>query len=249
MKSAGILLVALIGAVPLHAQNARDPRGDWGRVLKVRSGTPIILEIRNDPPVRREFVTADHSMLVTLNREHPALPVQAKRDLGALVREYADSVSLAFTPGGLRYKSVVVKQDGVFVDGALIAATGEIIERRPRTDVVEISNLAVRRGSRVLGAAGAVAGLAAGLRIAYGILLSDEPCGTCRDEKIMATAAVVGMPIAGGVLGYHAHRHTVRTVIYLRPPVDAGDAGIMRAYRPDHGQQQQRRDYRWSGAR
>ena len=86
-----------------------------------------------------------------------------------------------------------------------------------RTDVSEIRQWTGRRGSLL----GAVIGAAGGLALGYvsAIGLAYKQCGgSCADEKILIGASLVGMPIAGGLLGYRLPGgNRTLTTIYLRP--------------------------------
>jgi hypothetical protein len=90
--------------------------------------------------------------------------------------------------------------------------------RIPRTDVSEIKQWTGRRGS----ALGAVIGAAGGFALGFlsAVALADKPCGgSCADERILVGAALVGMPVAGGLLGYRLPGgNRTLTTIYIRPP-------------------------------
>ena len=89
--------------------------------------------------------------------------------------------------------------------------------RIPRTDVSEIRQSTGRRGSLL----GAVIGAAGGFALGFvsAVALADKPCGgSCADERILVGAALVGMPIAGGLLGYRLPGgNRTLTTIYLKP--------------------------------
>ena len=51
-----------------------------------------------------------------------------------------------------------------------------------------------------------------------GLVLGFKQCGSsCDDEKFLILLSVIGLPIAGGVLGYYGGHHTVEAVIYRAP--------------------------------
>ncbi len=87
----------------------------------------------------------------------------------------------------------------------------------PRTDVREIRQWIGPRGSRLGAIIGAAGGFALGFTTA--LSLSYKQCGgSCADERILIGASLVGMPVAGGFLGYRlfGHRRTLKT-IYVKP--------------------------------
>lgn len=89
--------------------------------------------------------------------------------------------------------------------------------RISRTDVTEVRQWIGRRGSLP----GAVIGAAGGFALGFvsALSLSYRQCGdSCADERILIGASLVGMPIAGGLLGYRLFRGSrVLTTIYLKP--------------------------------
>jgi hypothetical protein len=89
--------------------------------------------------------------------------------------------------------------------------------RIPRTDVSEIRQWTGRRGSPL----GAVIGAAGGFALGYAsaVALAYKQCGgSCADERILIGASLVGMPIAGGLLGYRLPGgNRTLTTIYLKP--------------------------------
>jgi hypothetical protein len=86
-------------------------------------------------------------------------------------------------------------------------------ERIARADVLMVSTVR-KRGSRI----GAAAGVAAGFLLGYGLAIgiaTENPCGSsCRDEEMLVGLSLVGLPTAGGLIGYHGFKRTVPTVIY-----------------------------------
>jgi hypothetical protein len=67
----------------------------------------------------------------------------------------------------------------------------------------------------------AVAGAGGGLLLGafIGTALAFKDCGGgCGDEKFLIGLSVVGLPVALGLLGYHAGGRTVGGMIYRAPP-------------------------------
>jgi hypothetical protein len=89
--------------------------------------------------------------------------------------------------------------------------------RIPRTDVNEARQWIGRRGSRRGAIIGAAGGFALGFVSAFS--LSYKQCGgSCADERILIGASLVGMPIAGGFVGYRLlGGNRTLTTIYLKP--------------------------------
>jgi hypothetical protein len=87
----------------------------------------------------------------------------------------------------------------------------------PRTDVREIKQWIGPRRSRLGAVVGATGGLALGFTAA--LSLSYKQCGgSCADERILIGASLVGMPIAGGILGYRLFGDSrTLTTIYVNP--------------------------------
>jgi hypothetical protein len=65
----------------------------------------------------------------------------------------------------------------------------------------------------VIGAAGGFA-----LGFASAVALADKQCGgSCADERMLIGASLVGMPIAGGLLGYRLPGgNRTLTTVYLK---------------------------------
>jgi len=98
----------------------------------------------------------------------------------------------------------------------------DVLQRFPRQDIVTIKTPPRRHGSKIgaaIGAAGGfVLGYAAAVNLAY------KQCnGSCSDEKALMAVSLVGLPIAGGWLGYQANPRTTEDVIY-RAPVGIADS-------------------------
>jgi hypothetical protein len=89
----------------------------------------------------------------------------------------------------------------------------DVLQRFPRQDIVAIKSPPRRHGSKIgaaIGAAGGfVLGYAAAVNLAY------KQCnGSCSDEKALMALSLVGLPIAGGWLGYQANSRTTEDAIY-----------------------------------
>ena len=99
--------------------------------------------------------------------------------------------------------------------GLTIRGPGAVAERVARAAVVEIRD-ATRRGSKP----GAIVGAGAGAFLGYlmSLNLAFRDCGgNCSDERVLIGVALVGTPVAGGFLGYHAFGRR-NQVVYRRSP-------------------------------
>ena len=105
-------------------------------------------------------------------------------------------------------------------DGPLTRAVHEEARRlSPCPDTFAIQTQTPRRRESLIGA---VIGAAGGLVLGYvsAVHLANKQChGSCGDEKALMALSLVGLPIAGGLLGYHAGRQTTQEVIYREPGV------------------------------
>ena len=88
--------------------------------------------------------------------------------------------------------------------------------RVARTDVSEIKRWTGRRGSPLGAVIGAALGI--GFGTASALHLAFKQCGgSCADEKLLIAVSLVGMPIAGGFLGYRLPGgNRTLTTIYVR---------------------------------
>jgi hypothetical protein len=106
--------------------------------------------------------------------------------------------------------------DGVFVANRKVADLGQVVERIVRSDVREIRTSMRTRGSII----GAVGGAAGGLLLGYlaAVNLAYKQCGdSCTDEKVLIGLSLVGLPVAGGVVGYTALRRQTSETVYRAP--------------------------------
>lgn len=109
------------------------------------------------------------------------------------------------------------------ISGRLVSADADGITFAPngastaltvrRAAVVEVTARVVKRGSKL----GAVVGVGSGAFLGFltALTLSDRDCGgNCSDEKFLMGVSLIGIPVAGGILGYYAFhgRPKVETV-------------------------------------
>jgi hypothetical protein len=102
----------------------------------------------------------------------------------------------------------VVMRDGSVKEGL----AGSIIPTLNRDGVAQVQRRT--RGSWIGGILGGAAGGVLGVGIAVGIATEDQCGQSCADEKFRAGLALVGLPIAGALLGAKAMPRRAWTTIY-----------------------------------
>jgi hypothetical protein len=194
-----------------HPTQVPDP--NWSRVRALPPGAEVMVTLKGTLPVHRYFVTADGSDLTVLNLTNPALSgagTRGLRDLASNHPEYFTARTGTFVGSDIR-----VGPDGVFVADRRVADFGQIVARIARTDVAEIASPVRTPGSVGWAVTGSVAGFGLGLLT----FLNTIDCpwvGNCGAWQLRR-AAPLWLPIAGGLLGYHASHHEVGGVIYHAP--------------------------------
>jgi hypothetical protein len=176
------------------------------------------MTIRGGTAGKRSVVAVEGSGLTVLNLDDPALPSRARRLLSGLASDHPEFL-VGATKGGtfLLEGNVRLAPDGLFVAGGKVAGL-DVIETIARSDIAEITRSAtVNRGPAAGGAiAGALGGLLAGFYLAAGLAYS-QCHGSCTKNESLMGLSLVGLPIAGGWLGYHALGHKAEVVIYRAP--------------------------------
>lgn len=211
---ATIALVILIFAPVSDAQDS-----DWTGVIGLRPGQEVV--VRADPAIdgRRSVVFADDRELVVLYLRHPSLPDPARQRLRDMSID--QPASLLAARGG----QVIVGDRTISVGAGVISQSGrvivplqEVLQTIPRGGVREI-RMERTGGSKVGAAVGATAGIVAGLLTAPYWMM--KPCGgSCSDEQFMLGVSLVGLPIAGALVGYLPRPEEV---IVYRSPAGAAD--------------------------
>jgi hypothetical protein len=196
---------------------AVGPQAGWFRVVRLAPGTQIVITRRAQLPEPRRFLVADDAELVVLNADYPGLPRNVRRVLLQMASERVDYARLFRGELFFNDHKVHVAADGVFAGNQKIVETAEVIVRIRRADVLVVAEPPKKRGT----ALGAIIGGAGGFLIGFGLavaIATENQCGaSCNDEEALMALSVVGIPIAGGVLGYHAVSRTTQSVIYEAP--------------------------------
>jgi hypothetical protein len=236
-RPAALLLcvVTVTAAVPAHAQPATGPlraasrtdtwrvatnprptdqdSSNWHRVSRLSPATEILVEVRGTSVAVRHFVGADDAELVVLDLAGPRLTENVRRILLDIASTHRD-VLLKPAPG-VRFvqHNVTLASEGVFLGDRKLADVDDVVERLPRTSVVAIMTPPKRRGSLVGAAIGATGGFVLGY--ASAVRLAYKQCGgSCSDERALMGLSVVGLPIAGALLGYQANPRVTQEIIY-----------------------------------
>lgn len=201
------------------AQPNQSADAEWSRVRNLAPGTEVVLTVKGSQPGGRSFVIADEAQLTTLHRFVDQDGRAATRVLLDRAAHHPESFADIQQAGAFVDNDVRVGPDGVFVAGRKVADLGQFVERIARTDVLEIRVIRTRGSTR-----GAVIGTGAGLLLGVTTMLGIgfNKCTTAQGGCHGAWGplmglAVVGFPVAGGVLGYRASSHKTEDVIYRAP--------------------------------
>jgi hypothetical protein len=200
------------GSALSEREQTRDqPSPGWSKLRRLRPGTEIVVTVAGAPSWAGHAVLSDDSGLTILNLEHPALSPDARRELLSLASD--EPLRFSHERIDIAGRHVRLRPEGVFVADQRVADLGQILGRIARTDVRRIVRPARRRGSKWGALGGAAAGLWLGVGAAVG-LATTQCGGSCTDEKALAWTAVIGLPVAGGFLGYHGFARKTEEVIY-----------------------------------
>lgn len=183
---------------------------NWPRVTRLAPGREIFVEARGGRAASRIFVTADESELIVLDLTHASLTSEVRRVMRDGVKTHSEYFLHVFAGSRIVHGKVRLAPDGIFVSDRKVAEISDVVKRIPRTDVVVITTPPKRRGSLSGGAIGAGVGVVLAYRAAQGLYYTDK--------EALLVLALVGLPIAGGVLGYQANPRTTQDVIYRADP-------------------------------
>jgi len=234
-----MVMVSLIGStVPVTAQASLDPSPGpiaraitreairyaaqpmtpadraWLRVRRLEPGTEVIVTVKGSRPSKRYFVTAVESDLTVLNLADPLLPRAATRVLRDMAAHHPEYLAAPQDRQVFLDNDVSVGPEGVAVSRRKVSDLGQVVEKIARPDVAEMTGIAKTGSGR-----GAVLGVTAGLAIAGLVVKANEHGGGDRPGALLADIFLgIGLPIAGGIVGYHASGHeTAGEVIYRAP--------------------------------
>lgn len=195
----------------------RPSDSHWARVTKLAPGTAVTLTVRELPPRKRYVVRADEDNLTVLDLTNPAISPVAQSVLLDVASHHPEDVAAAQTGNTFVLdKNVRMGPDGVFVADRKVADLGQVIETIMQSDVREIRRSGRTGGSVVGAVAGATGGLLLG-RLVAANLVYKQCGGSCDDETLLIGLSLIGLPITGGLLGYHAAGRQTEDVIYRAP--------------------------------
>lgn len=199
-------------------QVTKPTDSDWARVRRLAPGTEVTVTVRGSQPGTRHVVLANEYGLTVLNLTNPAVPPAAKSVLPDVASHHPEYFAAAQKGGRIVLdKNVRMGPEGVFVADRKVADLADLVERIERDDVLQVEGPTRARGS----VAGAVIGAGGGFLlgslafVAQG--LRDDCFGGCGASNALAVMALVGLPVAGGILGYRIFSHETRGVIYRAP--------------------------------
>jgi len=184
-------------------------------VLWLAGGTAAMAQAPGSarPVFTRQAITAALSHVTAT-----IAAAQDPRDDWSRLRQLTKIDIVLFAQGLAGRRCRVVAVEDVALTVVDLESPNRATLRIPRTDVSEIRQWTGRRGSLLGAVIGAAGGFALGYVSAVALAQSDKPCGgSCADEKILIGASLVGMPIAGGLLGYRLPGgNRTLTTIYLK---------------------------------
>jgi hypothetical protein len=204
---AGPIASAVARATVGLAVEPQAERADlrWAPVRALAAGTEVTVTLKGRPPVKRNFVAADGQFLTVLNLTDSALADTIRRLLDLAKRQPE-----IFTAGAVVYKDIQLGQEGLFVAGRRVADLGQVLEKIARDEVSEIATPVKTQGSWKWAATGIVAGVVLGF-LTFLSALDCQPFHGCE----VRVAAALGLPVAGGLVGYYAPvREKVGGVVY-----------------------------------
>jgi hypothetical protein len=190
------------------------PANNWDSVTRLRGGTEVLLRTNSGIEGQRMFVVADGAELVVLNLSHPALTRSARKGLRDIGVDQPVALLAARHHTIVRDRTISVGAGVISESGRVLMPLGEVLQTIPRSAVREI-RLERKRGSKVGAAVGATAGIVAGLLTAPYWMM--KQCnGSCSDEQFMLGVSLVGLPVAGALVGYMPRGQDV--VVYRSNP-------------------------------
>jgi hypothetical protein len=199
-------------------QVGKPTNSDWACVRRLVPGTEVTVTVRGSQPGTRYVVLADEYGVTVLNLTNPTIPPAAKSVLPEVASHHPEYFTAAQKGGTFVLdKNVRMGPDGVFVADRKIADLAELAERIVRDDVVQVEGPTRARGSVAGAVIGAGGGFLVGSTAFVVQALRDDCSGGCSGSNALAVMALVGFPVAGGILGYRISSHETRGVIYRAP--------------------------------
>jgi hypothetical protein len=182
-----------------HAQDS-----NWTGVIGLRPGQEVV--VRADPAIdaRRSFVFANDRELVVLYLRHPSLPDPVRKRLRDMSIDQPASLLASRQRIIVSDRTISLGAGVISESGRVLVPLNEVLQTIPRGDVREI-RIERAGGSRAGAAVGATAGIVVGLMTAPYWMM--RQCGgSCGDEQFMLGVSLVGLPVAGALVGYTPRR-------------------------------------------
>jgi hypothetical protein len=207
-----------IGWTPPHAATARTRSrrsSDWAEVIRLASGEKVAITIRGGEPGPRYVLSADQSVITTLNAADVTLPSAVRAALRETVSMHPDYFTNLQKGGTLLLDgNVLISRDGLFQSGQRLADFGRVVVQNQRSEVILATRLARTHPGRLGALIGAGAGVGLGIA-GLGSLSCQQECGILAVILLIdgALGAAVG-GAAGVLLGASSNR---QEVIYKAP--------------------------------
>jgi len=193
---------------------AQPERQQWARVIALPPGQEVLLRTDTGIDGRRTVVFADAAELTVVSLEHPALPGPVRKRMREMTADRSASLLAARQRAIIRDGDLSIGAGVISQSGRTLVALNDVLQTIPRDRVRDIT-IVRTRGSSVGAVAGAAGGIVAGLLTAPYLMM--KPCGaTCADERFLLPAALVGLPVAGALIGYQPRQSEV--VVYCTGP-------------------------------
>ena len=211
--------ITTIGLVLVSLASRADAQSDvdWSRVSRLKPGDELIVVLKGSDEAVRHFVSADDHVVRVLNLADSAMPAATGRALREIASQSPQDFENAARGGTFIRDGLRLSSDGVFAGGHKVADLQQVVETRPRADILEVRTRQKGRGFwghlGPLGGyfVGAFAGGYAG-GLACKASVSHKRC----DTDVVAKGMVVGAVVGTGY-GFHAARRVTEDVVYHAP--------------------------------
>jgi len=190
----------------------RPAENDWSRVAGLERGSRIRITLRAGRQINRDFVVSDESELVALSLADSSLPREVRRLVRNLMSDRPNDLFRVAHGETLVEDRVRLAPDGVFLGDRKIVALEQVVERRNRGDITEISwvHRATKRGFTWGALVGAGVGLAATLG-ACGTNWSQETSSCSNLTPLWVFMGPLYGTLIGGAVGASSQ---VSTLVY-----------------------------------
>ena len=209
------LIPTTMAAALMFGSVSTAQTSDWADVIGLHRAQEITVQADSAIDGRRSFVFGNDSELVVLYLRHPSLPDPVRKRLREMSIDQAASLlatrngRVIFSDGTISVGAGVISESG-----RILVPLHEVLQTIPKGDVREIRVERTRR-SKVGAVVGATAGIVVGMLTAPYWMM--KQCGgSCGDEGFMLGVSLVGLPLAGALVGYLPRGEEV--VVYRSSP-------------------------------